>query len=497
MPALRYEIPQEARYRLLSRAGTRAASGGGPASHLDPEVAYGPPSPMYRPQPKHLEVERHLREGRRRNLLVGGSRSGKTFIFVKHVVRRALLAPGSRHAILRARANAAHRTIRLDTLPKVLRLCYPRLRIKYHDQDGYASTPDGSEIWIGGLDDKERTEKILGAEFVTLLMNECSQISYGTVQVARTRLAQVCYTGTGQQLAQQELMDLNPVGKSHYSHREFVQRVEPESRRPIRDWERDHYMAFVQPQDNAANLDAAYLESLDRAPSRYRKRFYEGQYADEIEGALWTLEAVDHARIDPEEVPETLDRVVVAVDPSGTSGDEETRSDDVGIIVAGRSGTGLDSRAYVLEDATCNEAPITWGTRAVALAIKHRADRIVAEGNFGGAMVKAVIESAARAMGIEMPPVVIVTASRGKAVRAEPISVLYGHLYNGEWTGDRVRHAGEFVELEEEMLNFSTFGYLGERSPNRADALVWALTDLMIGEQVPSLWGQDSMRLVS
>src|SRR5690348_9585213 len=125
---------------VAERVRRRAAS---------PDDRFGPPSPQYRPQPKHLEVERQLRAGRRHNLLVGGSRSGKTFLHVKHVLRRALLADGSRHAILRYRANAARASIWLDTLPKVQQLCYPRLRLKPHAMDGYLETPNGSEVWIG------------------------------------------------------------------------------------------------------------------------------------------------------------------------------------------------------------------------------------------------------------------------------------------------------------------------------------------------------------
>jgi hypothetical protein len=487
---------RQAKERALAIAGARFRRG--ESSYQDPEQAYGPPLPIWRPQPKHLEVEKQLRMGRRHNLLVGGSRSGKTALIVKHILRRALIADQSRHVMFRHRGNAARSSLRLDTLPKVVRMCYPRLRLHYHDQDGYASTPNGSEIWWGGLDEKERVEKILGLEFATTFLNESSQIRYGTVLTVRTRLAQVCRTRGGKILAQQELMDLNPVGKSHYSHREHVQHIDPENRRPL-DPEfvlKEQYHAFLQPQDNAPNLDPAYLDSLARAPARYRRRYYEGQYVDDVEGALWTMEAIDHARASPTEMPDSMDRVVVAVDPSGTDGDEDSRSDDVGIVVCGREGTGERSVGWLLEDATCNEAPLEWGRRAVALYRKWRADRIVAERNFGGEMVRAVIDAAARSMGVVLPPVELVTASRGKAIRAEPVSVLVGHIYNDDWAGCRVRHAGEFVELEEELLNFSTFGYLGPRSPNRADAYIWAMTDLMLGEQTPSLWGQADLELV-
>lgn len=340
--------------------------------------------------------------------------------------------------------------------------------------------PTESRIFLTGLDEKERVEKILGSEYATVYPNEASQIPYSSVLTLRTRLAQVCYDKWGRQLIQQEYVDLNPVGKSHYSHREWIQGVNPENLRPIPNWERDYYYAFLQPKDNAANLDPAYIASLDNAPERYRKRFFEGQYVDEVEGALWTMEAIDHARCLPEDVPETLTRAVVAIDPSGTKGEIDDRSNDVGIVVCARSGVGAAAVGYLLDDKTCNLPPEGWGKVAIAAYREWSCDRIIAEANFGGDMVRAVIDAAARSMGMRPPPVELVRASRGKAVRAEPVSVLTGRQVSGGWEGDAVRHAGSFPELEEELLNFSVHGYLGPSSPNRADAYVWAMTHLMI-----------------
>jgi phage terminase large subunit-like protein len=157
-------------------------------------------------------------------------------------------------------------------------------------------------------------------------------------------------------------------------------------------------------------------------------------------------------------------RVVVAVDPSGADG-ENPDHDAIGNIVAA---LGTDGHAYVLEDLTANVPPAVWGNIATTAFDRHMADAIIGESNYGGAMVKHVIQTAR-----PNTPYQEVHASRGKVIRAEPIAALYE-------TG-KVHHVGYFPDLEDELCAFSTAGYMGERSPNRADALVWALTALFPG----------------
>lgn len=386
---------------------------------------------------------------------------------------RALKAPHSRHAMLRLRGNAARASLWLDTLPKVAALCFPNVRLHDKRQDGYVLLPNGSEIWIGGLDDKERVEKILGQEYSSLFFNECSQIPYSSVLMALTRLAQ-----TIPGLPQRAYYDLNPSGTRHWSHKIFVEGVDPDTRRPLRTLD-EYKWAYCNPLDNADNLTPEYLAELEALPERARKRFFEGVYSAEIDGALWTYETIDHARCQTEDVPADLRRVVVAVDPSGTAGDEDTRSDNIGIVVAGLANDGT---GYVLADRTCNLPPEGWARIAANAYREFKADRIVAEKNFGGDMVRAVIHTVDQNI-----PVHLVTASRGKAIRAEPVSALYGFHRDGQWQKDRVRHAGDFRELEDQLLNFSTSGYLGHRSPDRADALIWALSELMVTEAAPGM----------
>jgi predicted phage terminase large subunit-like protein len=213
----------------------------------------------------------------------------------------------------------------------------------------------------------------------------------------------------------------------------------------------------------------AYLETL---PEKQRKRFLEGDYADEIEGALWTYETIDRCRLDSDvELPD-MQRVIIGVDPSGAAGPEDERSDEIGIIAAG---LGTDGRGYVLADYSGRFAPEAWAQRVLYAWDKHQADLVVAEKNFGGAMVESVIQSQANARNMLGVKIELTVASRGKAVRAEPISALYA--------ADRVRHVGRFNDLEEQMLAFSPAGYLGSRSPDRADAMIWALSNILVEDQ--------------
>ena len=162
---------------------------------------------------KQQEAKGLLRGPQRHTLLVGGSRSGKTTLLVHEIAARALKAGNSRHAILRLHANVARTSIALDTLPKVFRLWFPTEPLKRHRVEGYFSLKNGSEIWIGGLGDQDQVEKILGKEYATIFLNECSQIPYASVLVTLTRLAQVV-----KDLPQTAFYDLNPTNKVHWTN---------------------------------------------------------------------------------------------------------------------------------------------------------------------------------------------------------------------------------------------------------------------------------------
>ncbi len=217
---------------------------------------------------------------------------------------------------------------------------------------------------------------------------------------------------------------------------------------------------------NRVNLPASYLETMQR---RYGGRLLgrqelEGEIVRDVEHALWTWPMIEAARAGVAAEP---GRIVVAIDPPTTSG---SGADECGIIVAGvvQDGPPQAWTAQVIFDGSVQGAsPQAWAARAVELYHRHGADRLVAEVNQGGEMVSALIRNVDA-----MIPIRTVHASKGKSARAEPVAALYEQ--------GRVRHAGVFRALEDQMRQMTTAGFKGPGSPDRVDALVWALTDLMI-----------------
>jgi phage terminase large subunit-like protein len=218
--------------------------------------------------------------------------------------------------------------------------------------------------------------------------------------------------------------------------------------------------------DNAPNLSAAFLEAVKERyeGTRLGRQELYAEILDDVPGALWTRGMLDGGRV--KSCPVELRRIVVAVDPSGG---HDAENDEQGIVIAG---LGTDGHAYVLEDASCKLSPEGWGRQAVSAYVRRDADRLLWERNFGGEMVEHVITTAARAQCVTVATREV-KASRGKVVRAEPVAALYEQ--------GKVHHVGAFPKLEDQLCLFTPSGEF-TKSPDRADALIWALTDLMLGE---------------
>ena len=210
--------------------------------------------------------------------------------------------------------------------------------------------------------------------------------------------------------------------------------------------------------DNAKNLAASALAELKLRyeNTRLGRQELYGEILDNVEGALWTREMIETARVD---IAPPLVRVVVAIDPAVTSA---ATSDETGIVAAG---IGNNGDYYILDDKSLRASPDAWARQAVMLYHEYKADKIIAETNNGGDMVIMLLKQVDASV-----PTKKVTATRGKQLRAEPISSLYEQ--------GRVHHVGYFADLEVQMCEWTP---LSNESPDRLDALVWALTELNSG----------------
>ena len=222
--------------------------------------------------------------------------------------------------------------------------------------------------------------------------------------------------------------------------------------------------------ENRANLAPAFFDAIIRKyeGTRIGRQELEAELLEDVPGALWARPLIEASRIGIGQLrADTFVRVVVAIDPAVTAGDD---SDETGIIVAALTRTG---HVFILDDLTCKESPLTWAKIAVNAYVSRRADRIIGEVNNGGDLVEANIRAVAPNV-----PYRGVRASRGKAVRAEPIAALYEQA--------RVHHVGTFPQLEDQMCSFVPGS--DQKSPDRMDALVWAVTELLIDmDQQPSI----------
>ena len=210
--------------------------------------------------------------------------------------------------------------------------------------------------------------------------------------------------------------------------------------------------------DNRANLSPSFVDKLEKryAGTRLGRQELNAEILGDLPGALWSQGVIDTYRVS--DVP-TLGRTVVAIDPAVTATED---SDQHGIMVCG---IGPDQVGYVVEDGSMSGSPAEWARRAISLSKTYGADGVVVEVNQGGDMVAHTLRTIAPNLNI-----IEVRATRGKHVRAEPIAALYEQ--------GRIRHVGRFDDLEAQMTQMTVDGYQGDGSPDRVDALVWAMSDL-------------------
>ena len=385
-------------------------------------------------------------------MLFGGSRSGKSFVLCGSLAARALRVPGSRHAVIRKYCASARTTIGMDTMPKVLHKRFGRnICWHFNKAENFFRFDNSSEIWLIGLDDGERADKILGKEFATIYFNECSELDYHSVQTALTRLAQ-----NAPPLVNRAYYDCNPPGKDHWCYKLFVSKCDPVNRKALTDPD-DYGVMQMNPPDNRCNLPENYIEkTLANLPEKERRRFLLGEWLDDTQGTLWNFTLIDRCR--KTAIPE-LETIVIAVDPAVTSGES---SDHTGIVVAG---SGYDGEYYILADESMQGTPWEWVHHVIYLWRKYQAEKVVIEVNNGGELFSALFAREAPDLQVKA-----VRASKDKYSRAEPVAAFYER--------NLVHHAGKFPELEEEMCSWKPGR--NTASPDRMDALVWAVNELAL-----------------
>ena len=364
-------------------------------------------------------------------LILSGRGWGKTFTGAGWIIEKAMSQPGIECAVVAPTFTDVRRTC-VEGPSGIIKSLPSGALEQYNRSNGQITLTNGSKIHMVSADEPDRAR---GLNLSYAWLDEFAAWRYEETWTAG--LAPALRIGHPQTI-------ITTTPRPTKLLREFMSRT-------------DGSVVVTRGStfDNAANLSQAALEELK---SRYegtrlgRQELY-GELLLDTPGSLWRLSDIDETRVD--EAPELV-RIVVAIDPAVTSGEE---SDETGIVVVGK---GADGRGYVLADRSCRDTPSGWAHRAVQAFHDFNADRIVAEKNQGGDMVEQTIRSV-----LPTAPYKGITAKQGKRLRAEPIAALYEQ--------GRISHVGSFDILEDQMTTWLPDSGL---SPDRLDALVHGLTEL-------------------
>jgi len=418
-------------------------------------------------------------------MLDGGAGSGKSFVIVFALVMRALMAPNSVHGCFRETAVSLKNSLFNDTFKSVLRcieggelLKGKNPYVQFKSQDMEIHFGNGSRILFAGLDDDERRERLLGMRFDSVFLNEISSIkSYSSVSLLLSRLRAPVLGGNGKPIRLKMLLDCNPPTRSHWSYKMFFKKVQPQSNKPFRNPD-DYVNLSMNTQDNLAVLGTEYMDTMtDGMTEREARRMVSGEWLSDDENALFKIDDIESSRINlPEGVTDRaiamqewrskMKRMVVGVDPAMTN---TVRSDEHGIVVAG---IGEDDELYVFADLSRKGSPQLCADIVERAFHDFKADCVVYETNQGGDWVEQILKGS----GITGLPLKGVRAFVGKQLRAEPISALYER--------HKVHHLGYFKEMEDQLESLTLdYNRTKQGSPDRLDALVFALTELALSHQ--------------
>lgn len=378
-------------------------------------------------------------------LVLGGRGMGKTRMGTEWVRGIAEETPGARIALI-AETSADGRDVLVEGESGLLAVCPPWNKPMYEPSKRRVTWPNRA---MATLYDAREPDQLRGPQHHAALLDEGAKYRYA-----------------------QEVFDQMLFGLRLGTHPRWMMTTTPRPIKLIKDLVKDKRVAVTRGSslENLSNLAMTYRRNvIERyAGTRLGRQEIEAEILEDVPGALWSRRNLDENRVHVEDVP-PLVRLVVGIDPAITSGDS---SNETGIIAAG---IDKNQHGYVLEDGSLVGTPDQWARRAVSMYRKFEADMIVAECNQGGEMVERVIRSVAPDV-----PVKLVRATRGKYIRAEPISALYEQ--------NRVSHVGTFPDLEDQMISFtpeSVVDRLPGESPDRVDALVWTCAELFEAMTVP------------
>lgn len=366
-------------------------------------------------------------------LILAGRGFGKTRTTIEWANEQARTQPGSRGALIGATASDARDILVLGE-SGILAKAHPDFRPIYNPSKRLLTYPNGSMALIFSADEPDR---LRGVQHHWGICDELASWRYP------------------------ESWDMFLLGLRLGNDPRAVIATTPRPTKLIRSLLKDETCVVTRGNtyENRANLAPAFIDTIIRRyeGTRLGRQEIEGLILDTVEGALWQMESIDNARV--KEAPE-LTRIVVAIDPAVTANED---SDETGIIVAGTARIDGTLHGFILDDLTLKGSPDEWARAAIRAYRNWRADRVIAETNNGGDMIEYTIRTVDQNIAFSQ-----VRASRGKQTRAEPIAALYEQ--------GRVHHVSVFPELEDQMCQWIP----GDKSPDRVDAMVWALTELML-----------------
>ena len=389
-------------------------------------------------------------------IVTGGRGSGKSYAIAAKAVCDITRPTSKNYLYLRQTLVSAHLSIIPEFWAMFCRFGYEG--IAWRTKTEIELKHSGSKLYFRGIQTSRGTNEAnlkSVSNIGTVIVDEAQEL------VDEETFDRIDLSLRDNEVQNQIIIALNPTDDTHWIYRRFFK-----ERGIAEDFNGvcgDTCYIHTDYRDIAGYLPADFLrlarECRERSVERYQ-HIWLGMWRHGNAGALWKLRTmVDPYRVRMEELPE-LERVVVAVDPAVTA---NATSDRTGIVVAGRCRMRDGTHYYILEDRSMVGTPHEWATEVADAYAEYDADRVVAEVNQGGDLVESTLRNADRKIAYKA-----VRATRGKVVRAEPIAELYER--------GLVHHAGYFAEVADEMANYT--GALGEHSPDRMDALVWALTEL-------------------